>query len=548
MQAHVLPIAETIPESPALRLPARLTILGVLFGIELLLISIWLDAGPLRGRGTMANLVHDWGAWAVRLSVALVLGSLIFAESRAKSNLKRISEACASCPIGWPLLAAHALTMIRFVWLSAILFGHDDAATSNSLVIAWGLTGVVSLTLAACALISLPLWIDIFRSTGDAWIYGLSGALVACVLGTLAQKLWLPLSHWTLSLVALMLRPFVALLVVDPAAMSIGTPHFHVEIAPECSGYEGMGLMLAFSSAWLWFFRRQWRFPQALLLIPAGIALIWIANAARIAALLLIGNAGAEQIALGGFHSQAGWIAFNAVAIGTCVLARRIPALVHQEGSTQAGSILEAANPTIPYLMPFLAILAAGMISRAMSSGFEWFYPLRVVAAVGALWYFRRSYRDLDWKFGWVAAGAGALVFAIWIAMDGAARSAAPAALQQAPGSARFAWITLRILGAVVLVPIAEELAFRGFLMRRLAAIDFESVGWRTFSWAPFLISSVAFGLLHGERWVAGALAGAIFALAQIRRGRIGDAIAAHSVANALVAAWVLIAGDWQLW
>jgi CAAX prenyl protease-like protein len=97
-------------------------------------------------------------------------------------------------------------------------------------------------------------------------------------------------------------------------------------------------------------------------------------------------------------------------------------------------------------------------------------------------------------------------------------------------------------------VPIAEELAFRGFLLRRLASSDFESVGWRTFSWAPFLISSAAFGILHGDHWLAGTIAGALFALAQFRRGRIGDAIAAHAVANALLAAWVLLAGAWQLW
>ena len=102
--------------------------------------------------------------------------------------------------------------------------------------------------------------------------------------------------------------------------------------------------------------------------------------------------------------------------------------------------------------------------------------------------------------------------------------------------------------GAVLTVPIAEELAFRGFLLRRLASPDFESVSWRVFSWTPFLISSAAFGLLHGDRWLAGTIAGAIFALAQQRRGRIGEAIAAHAVANALVAAWVLQTGSWQLW
>jgi membrane protease YdiL (CAAX protease family) len=53
---------------------------------------------------------------------------------------------------------------------------------------------------------------------------------------------------------------------------------------------------------------------------------------------------------------------------------------------------------------------------------------------------------------------------------------------------------------------------------------------------------------MHGERWLAGTIAGAIFALAQIRKGRIGEAIAAHAITNALVAAWVLAGGNWNLW
>ena len=195
-------------------------------------------------------------------------------------------------------------------------------------------------------------------------------------------------------------------------------------------------------------------------------------------------------------------MAFNAVAIGICVLARRIPALVQPSRDRQEAGA--STNPTVPYLMPFLAILAAAMISRAMSADFEWFYALRVVAAAGALWYFRRSYRDIDLRFGWTGAAAGLVVFAIWMAFEKTTHSAAPAALMQASSAARIAWVTVRILGAAIIVPIAEELAFRGFLLRRLQSSDFESVAWKTFAWAPFLISSVAFGLLHGERWLAG--------------------------------------------
>jgi CAAX prenyl protease-like protein len=209
-------------------------------------------------------------------------------------------------------------------------------------------------------------------------------------------------------------------------------------------------------------------------------------------------------------------------------------------------------NPTAAYLAPFLAILAAAMISRAASGKVEWLYPLRFFAAAAALWFYRRRYARLDWKFGWTGPAAGALVFLMWIGLDWAI--GAPAGNDLASGlsswsaTARVAWLVFRTLAAVATVPIAEELAFRGFLIRRLTAADFESVDLRSFSFIPALISSVAFGLLHGNRWLAGTLAGLLYAATMRRRGRIGDAVVAHATTNALLAAWVLIGGHWSVW
>ena len=109
-------------------------------------------------------------------------------------------------------------------------------------------------------------------------------------------------------------------------------------------------------------------------------------------------------------------------------------------------------------------------------------------------------------------------------------------------------WITFRVLAAVATVPIAEELAFRGFLMRRLLSQDFESVSFRRFSWFALLVSSLAFGLMHGGYWIAGSVAGILFGMAVIRRGRIGEAVVAHATANALLAAYVLAYHKWHLW
>jgi CAAX prenyl protease-like protein len=113
-------------------------------------------------------------------------------------------------------------------------------------------------------------------------------------------------------------------------------------------------------------------------------------------------------------------------------------------------------------------------------------------------------------------------------------------------GAATF-WLISRAVGSVVVVPVAEELAFRGYLLRRLIDADFTAVSPKHFTVSSFLISSIAFGGLHG-RWLAGILAGMIYAAAQYRRGEISDAITCHAVTNGLLAAYVVVFGHWAFW
>jgi exosortase E/protease (VPEID-CTERM system) len=340
-------------------------------------------------------------------------------------------------------------------------------------------------------------------------------------------------------------------MVVEPGRMLIGTHRFTAIVSPQCSGLEGAALMLIFGAIWLFLFRHEIRLPQALALVPAGVLVLFLLNAVRIAVLIAIGNAGAREIAVRGFHSQAGWIAFNSVALGFSVVARRAP-WISTRGSAPVATE-EEDYPAAPYLFPFLAILAAAMISQAASGGFEWLYSLRFIAALGCLWAFRRKYAGLDWKFGWLGPAIGVLVFVLWIALDrfsGASHgdSRMPAALADASRGVRTLWIALRALAAVVTVPLAEELAFRGFLLRRLVSADFEAVSFRTFTWVALFASSFVFGLLHGDRWLAGTIAGLLYALASLRRGRLGEAVAAHATTNALLAVWVLTLQNWNLW
>ncbi len=528
----------------------RLFLLGVLFSIELLAVTLWLDGAVLIGRPGLSGFIGVWGSWILRAVVGFAIFFLTFSWLNYRPVLLDAARDAADSGVDWRFVAAHAVFISLFGILSSSRYGTPSSLLISDLVaLAWLATGVSAIACGAFAFILPNLWLRIARNTGYLWIITLVAVLVACLTGNSSRSLWPWAANITFRITRVIVAPFIPNLMADPGKMLIGTPRFLVEVAPECSGLEGVGLTLAFGITWLTLFRKQCRFTQDLILLPAGAALIFLLNSVRIAALILIGNAGAERIAAGGFHSQAGWIIFNLVALGFTVASSSVPWLTNPKSADAAAAPTD--NPTAAWLMPFVMILAAGTLSRTLVADFEWLYPLRFFAAAGTLAFFSKKYSGFDWRFDWFGPLAGLVVFVVWIAPDlfnSADAGAMPSPLSTATPLARNAWLAFRALAAVVTVPIAEELAFRGFLYRRLISADFESVSLRRFSWFAFLVSSILFGALHGSRWPAGIVAGAMYAFVLLRRGRIGDAIAAHATTNALIAIDVLAFHHWNLW
>jgi exosortase E/protease (VPEID-CTERM system) len=346
-----------------------------------------------------------------------------------------------------------------------------------------------------------------------------------------------------------------------------------VQVNEVCSGVEGLGLVLVFTGLWLWFFRREIRFPQALLLVPVALGTIWALNVVRIAGLVFLGVYWDRDAALYGFHSEAGWIAFTAVALGYSLAMLRIPWMrraglgadavgmhgdITTENSGQGGGAdaFGEAAATPAYLVPFLVIIAASYVSMLAwiggTKGFEALYGVRVAAALVALWVFRGRLKKLDWGFGWMGLLVGAGVFGVWVVPEmwghGPGSSGLGAALAALPAWERVGWLAVRVAGAVVTVPVAEELAFRGYLARRLMDREFDQVAFGMLGAVPIAVSSVVFGAMHGAQWGVGILAGVAYALVVKRTGRFGDAVAAHATSNLLLAAWVLGRGDWGMW
>jgi CAAX prenyl protease-like protein len=300
--------------------------------------------------------------------------------------------------------------------------------------------------------------------------------------------------------------------------------------------------------------------------------LVFLLNAVRIAMLVLIGDAGYERIAVVGFHSQAGWIAFNLAAVGVALLAQTSPwlnraARVRATGVSATAQVAVDAvnsparaarpadesapmNPTAGYLMPLLAILAAGMIAHALSGGFEFLYSLRFFCAVAVLWIYRRCYGGLDLSATWRGPAVGIAVFFGWISIAAlmTPHASEPTALSSLSAPLRALWIAGRVLAAICTVPIAEELAYRGYLMRRLVNPRFESIPLSAARWPALALSALAFGIGHGGMWIAGTTAGLAYGALAIRTNRLGECVVAHSTTNLLLATYVLLFHQWQFW
>jgi len=545
LEEAVRPAGSGLPPAVALRWLG----LALLLGGELLATTTWLDTGTLAHRpGLLAGAL---GYAPVLLNIALAFFGvlLLVIGPRLPARAAGVGHRSVGHPWAVPL-GLHLAALAGFLVLSAGIFdqGSRNAPLGAASAAAWLALALATFALWLSALAPWRAWRWLMTEERRALLASAAVAVGAWLAGQATQVLWRPLADATFRISRGLLELLYPDVVADASRRILGTASFQVEIAPSCSGYEGIGLIVAFVGVYLWLFRASLRFPQALLLLPIGAGIIWLFNAVRITALIAVGSSWSPQIAAGGFHSQAGWISFIAVALLVVGASHRTRLFAQRQDAVDAPAAQHAVLAAA-LLVPFVVLMAASIVTTAVSVGFDAWYPLKVSAAAGALWYFRAAYRPLGWEWSWHSVAIGAAVFALWILLEPAPESppALPGDLAAIPVWLAGLWLVFRIIGSVVVVPLVEELAFRGYLLRKFAARRFEDLDPRHFSLLAFVASSVLFGVLHG-RWLAGTLAGMAYALAVYRRGQIGDAVAAHGTTNALIALHVLVLREWSLW
>jgi CAAX prenyl protease-like protein len=198
-------------------------------------------------------------------------------------------------------------------------------------------------------------------------------------------------------------------------------------------------------------------------------------------------------------------------------------------------------------------------VERAVSLPAQWLYPVRFLIVAALIATISWPYLSFRSKFPAASIAVGIAVFFIWIAPDvlfgyrhhwlfqnfmtGSASSSLD---PQSRGS--LAFIALRSAGSALLVPVLEELFWRGWMMRWLIDTNFLKVPMGTYAPAAFWIVAALFASEHGPYWEVGLAAGIVYNWWIVRTKCLADCILAHAVTNAILSGYVLFTDQWQYW
>jgi len=328
---------------------------------------------------------------------------------------------------------------------------------------------------------------------------------------------------------------------------------FAIQMAPDCAGYQGMMAAMLAMSAVLVLDRRRLHLPKSIIFAMFTVGMVFVMNAVRIAFLLYIGIHISEEVAIGGFHSNFGTLSLLMV-VGIALVALQHPFF---ERAQTDGELRVRDRPLgeyadlVPFIMPLAIMLAMSFAVGTMQGDFNWFYGVAALVGAGMMWAVR-GYIRAEMVGSPTIAGliCGVGVYALWIAMvptDPERVTFFKETFESVAAPVIIAWIVIRVLGSSIVVPVLEELAFRGGLQRLIARAGAAHLGPVAAMVVAVALSSLAFGLMHADI-LAATLAGVAYGALAAWRGRIGDAIIAHAVTNFLIAIHVLALGEWSYW
>jgi len=214
---------------------------------------------------------------------------------------------------------------------------------------------------------------------------------------------------------------------------------------------------------------------------------------------------------------------------------------------------------TLPWVAPFavfaLWLLLGKQIPLAWPAKEILLDTIVVASIIGFSWRVRPRAAP-----HWLASIAlGVAVFVLWIAPDtlipgwrnhwifqnsvtGEVKTTIP------PAELTPTMLALRTMRAALLIPVLEELFWRGWLPRWLQDTKFTRIPLGQYTTFVFWATAVLFAAEHGPFWEVGLVCGVIYNWWMKRTRSLGDLMVAHGVTNLALSLYVIASGRWGFW
>jgi CAAX prenyl protease-like protein len=214
---------------------------------------------------------------------------------------------------------------------------------------------------------------------------------------------------------------------------------------------------------------------------------------------------------------------------------------------------------TLAWVGPFVVFMAWLAVDRLLPLTNPAKELLRDAVLVAAIVGFSRRVLPRRAPHWLASVALGVLVCALWIAPDNLFPGwrgfwlfqnsiTGHVATSIPPSSLTPLMLVLRTTRAALVVPILEELFWRGWLPRWIQSSRFERVPLGQYTPLAFWATALLFAAEHGPFWEVGLLTGIIYNWWMRRTRSLGDLILAHSVTNLMLSLFVIETGQWAFW
>jgi CAAX prenyl protease-like protein len=230
-------------------------------------------------------------------------------------------------------------------------------------------------------------------------------------------------------------------------------------------------------------------------------------------------------------------------------------------------SSMVRAEPRLPLMGPYMAYLLLLLLTDVFpQSLYHLAVIIHIAVAFWVTWLFRHHYPPWGGMHLGAAVFVGLLAAWLWVAgqhvlngIDVAGHNLGAPLWGDfkirnphdtfGDGLAFWGQVVVKISRAVTIVPIVEELFWRGFILRAFVSWDrFEQVPWGTFTLFAFLGSSLLSMLQHPGNWGVSIACWMLYNALFYWKKSLLCLMITHGVTNLALYIYVVRSGDWQFW